>query len=186
MFSFCCLFGFFILDETKPPKIFYKPKANTTKLLVRCSEIVGQAVLRWEVTGSNHKPYVYEIGPTGSRSVEGARPKSIYNITNGGNLTINLTIPKILLCRQDSTAVHFCLHSPPDGWKVKVINNGVVFRYRSRSGIYNAVDSRQAAAECIHRKWTGLAEISGWVKCRLRVRAELSYPSCLFHYTTDV
>ena len=42
----------------------------------------------------------------------------------------------------------FALHNPPGGYKVKIVNNGVVSRYPSRSVVYNVDVSGPAAVEC--------------------------------------
>ena len=59
----------------------------------------------------------------------------------------------------------------------------MVSRYPSRSVQYNAVGSGPETAECTPWKWAWLANNCALVKCRLRVRAELSYSSILFDNT---
>ena len=59
--------------------------------------------------------------------------------------------------------------------RVKIVNNRVVSHYPSRSVVRNAFGSRLAAAECTHLKWAWLVKSCKRVKCRLRVRADLSY-----------
>ena len=85
-----------------------------------------------------------------------------------------LFLAKILSVRSDHSAVDLCVHNPPGGWSVKVVNNVVVSRYPSHSLAYSAVDSGLAAAECILCEWAWLAKTCARVKCRFKERAELS------------
>ena len=87
---------------------------------------------------------------------------------------MNLDISKILELSKDHSAVDACVHSPPGGLSVKVVNNGVVFRYPSRSVVYNAVDRGLAAAECTLWKWAWLAKNCARVKYRLKERELIS------------
>ena len=50
--------------------------------------------------------------------------------------------------------VDFCVHSPPGGESVNIVNNGVVSYYPSPSLVYDAVGSGLAAAECTLWEWT--------------------------------
>ena len=52
---------------------------------------------------------------------------------------------------------------------VKIVNNGVVSRYPSRSLVYNAVDSGLAAAECTLWECAWLAKNCARVKYRLKL-----------------
>ena len=57
-------------------------------------------------------------------------------------------VPKILEVYKDWSADDFWVHTHLGGYSVKIVNNGVVTGYPSRSLVYNAVDSWLAAAEC--------------------------------------
>ena len=61
----------------------------------------------------------------------------------------------------------------------KIVNNGVVSRYPSRSVEYNAVGSGPSAAECTLWKWVWLAKNCARVKCRLRVTDTFRLDICI-------
>ena len=67
-------------------------------------------------------------------------------------------------------------------WRLerKSVNNGVVSPYPFLSIVYSAVVSGPAAAECTFWELAWLAKNCARVKCRLKVRAGLSYQSTLF------
>ena len=71
--------------------------------------------------------------------------------------------------------VDFCVHNPPGGQSVKIVNNGVVSPYPSSSVVYNAVVSGLVVAECNLWEWTWFAKNCAQAKRGLKVRAELSY-----------
>ena len=90
-------------------------------------------------------------------------------------MDLSRLIPPVLkYMMQSSSDVDFCVHNPPGGYSIKIVNNGVVYPYPSRSVVYNAVVSGPAAAECTLWVWAWLAKNCAQVKCRLKDTAELS------------
>ena len=79
---------------------------------------------------------------------------------------------KILYVLKDHSVVDFCVHSPPGGLSVKIVNNGVVSRSSSRSLVYNAIDNGLATAECTLWEWAWLTKNCTRLKCRLEERAD--------------
>ena len=95
----------------------------------------------------------------------GQRNKPVYK----GQLTrvYNQIINKITQLSIFACTVHL-------GSSVKILNNGVVSRYPSRSLVYNAVNSGLAAAECTLWQWAWLAKNCARVKCGLKERSGLA------------
>ena len=55
------------------------------------------------------------------------------------------------------------MHSPPGGQSVKILNNGVVSCYPSRSLVHNAIDGGLAVVECTLWEWAWLEKnTAGW------------------------
>ena len=64
------------------------------------------------------------------------------------NQTSRLAITEDFINSVRPESCRLCMHSPPGGLGVKIVNNGVVSPYPSCSVVHNAVVSGPAAAGC--------------------------------------